>query len=850
MRRFSRRAFWLILVLTCVLPATEAAFGQGTSGTLPDPISTRELDGYGRRLDLSPEQRLAIEAFHEEYRESFRALRDSDIDEFLESFQGLRMNFGGSEMGEIDKAIRELDKVMGKIANVDNRFFEQIQTILTEEQVTRLPRVKKARERQRYRSNLIQMVSFTNPSIRIDLSELFEELTLSTQEFELADPLVESYENQLTDSIGDLYEVSTQAMKKMAETMKELGFDPENPNPRQMQRMFEVMRAAWEEMMEDVNKHASEIGDLNRSSTGSITAALSESNGRRLRNNYYRQAYSEVYRGGSADERYEAAIQLEGLPAETLEQITSAHAQFDSSRTRLVSRAADRVDERRRNFSMFSFGDGSWRDWQDEIGEMREEIRAVEDGAIETLRQILGEERMAMVTGGPQELTSQTYESIGTYVVASPGGGSGVTQAVVIGERIGSSISLELGGEARRADPYVPGPISDRDVETYSQVLGLQSDQRDLIGALHVDYQQRFEEVDAQHMEPLRESARSLWSIDGESGQMSGPKAENIDQLYARRAAAREAIERLDDNFFEEIGLVVLGDQQQDLLPRVRMMRARETYAYERPGSFGAFGGPQVMMFTSMASNQEPTVDLTEIVRDLNLSADQLAEVDPVLAEYEHGYTEALQGRFELGMQIQQEMEKMTARVMQREMDDDGNVRVAIRAGNAMRDQTEDNRNKARQADQVLLGLNRSALTDMMALLPETTARELQRQYNHAAFPQVYDDPQSAERQIVQALQIESLTANQRTQLSEIASEFHAEHETLCDQMALIERDSDGSLFDFDERRRMEAEERQQELEKLRFDRTELNEKTRRRLQTVLSEDQARQVSGLGDDAR
>ena len=80
---------WLMWACAAIaVTAGAAARGQGTSGTLPDPITTAELMSYADRLGLSDQQRQAISALHDEYKQQFRILREGEISQFLQDMRG------------------------------------------------------------------------------------------------------------------------------------------------------------------------------------------------------------------------------------------------------------------------------------------------------------------------------------------------------------------------------------------------------------------------------------------------------------------------------------------------------------------------------------------------------------------------------------------------------------------------------------------------------------------------------------------------------------------------------------------------------------------------------------------
>ena len=104
------RTTFLPRLLGILLPLwiAAAAMGQGTSGLLPDPMSARDLNALLDRLELSQQQTLAVSAVHDRYTSAFQALRDDEIEQFMEATQQLRDGF---------RFITEPDAVDDAIAN-------------------------------------------------------------------------------------------------------------------------------------------------------------------------------------------------------------------------------------------------------------------------------------------------------------------------------------------------------------------------------------------------------------------------------------------------------------------------------------------------------------------------------------------------------------------------------------------------------------------------------------------------------------------------------------------------------------------------------------------------------------
>src|SRR5258705_11124074 len=78
---------FIAVALLSAFAATPRASAQGTFGTLPNPITSRELLDYAARLKLSDQQKKAAETFHDQYKQEFRTLRDGETAEFLKDMR-------------------------------------------------------------------------------------------------------------------------------------------------------------------------------------------------------------------------------------------------------------------------------------------------------------------------------------------------------------------------------------------------------------------------------------------------------------------------------------------------------------------------------------------------------------------------------------------------------------------------------------------------------------------------------------------------------------------------------------------------------------------------------------------
>ena len=150
------------------------AMAQGTRGMLPSPVSSRDLDLYREILELTPPQRDAIDAFHEQYRADFRILREREIEHYLQEVSGFwGRGFGSFDREAIKDSLEELSRLMSRIRLLDDRLFDQVGSVLTDDQAVDLSRVMLARDRQRYQTGGSRMAGFANRAARVDLGRLY-----------------------------------------------------------------------------------------------------------------------------------------------------------------------------------------------------------------------------------------------------------------------------------------------------------------------------------------------------------------------------------------------------------------------------------------------------------------------------------------------------------------------------------------------------------------------------------------------------------------------------------------------------------------------------------------------------
>lgn len=922
--RPERSRSWRMLAALVVLLASQLllvgrAAAQGTMGAVPDPITSRELDEYARRLGLSAQQRGALEQYHEAYRAQFAILRDGEIEKYLTEANGgggrgmggrgagMGMLFGNTDRKAIEASLRQLQTINDRIKALDNSLFDQIQTLLTEDQIIALTSVRQSRERERYRTGLSRMATFSNPSTQVDLSDIVVDFTLSPDEKANTAPLLAGYESSLTVATRKLHDDAESSTVSMLEKLEKMGFTAESmQDNRQRGQMFEAFRTVWGEIMTTMNERASDISDLNRKTERSLAAVLSADNARRLRDSFFRRAYPELRASSNTARAFETALKFEDLTEDQRNAITAMRQQYLDSVDQLNEQMADLIDTQRKARTGLDFGgpgggqggrggggrggqgnNGGDNSQDEELRKLREQRQQLVEGMRSQMESTLGPEKTEQL----QKLVAQARDrgrdvavaNTMTFVAAAPAGGGAFTSTtpiVISGDINVADLAVEINGPSR--DPFVPAAISDRDVDGYAKRLGLSEDDRTILSGLHAEYADRFAQINDTDIQAVRDADDALWQRN-EGGRPTPPTPEAVDHLYTLRRQAIAAIKTLDEQFFNDVQVALLTDAQQPLLDRVRQSRLRAIYNrgsngqgvfnINGGGGRGGRGGPgggQRMVFTTMGGGSgESTVDLSMLVEQSKITPADPAQLDGSLAEYEAAATATFQIMFETGMRLRQATDRMAGQ-FNRGGDRGGNGggNAVNIDGDAIRQAMETDGKAARDAAAAMTTLNRETLDRLLASLDAVNADILRRDYNRKAFPDIYRDPRSAEPRIEAALALPDLSDQQRGILQAMAIEFHTTYDALCDQMVELERSAPATNFgggggggggggrggqgggagggggpNIDFQA---LQERMRAREKLDFERTDLSDKMLARLRSSLSEEQ---IARLGLDA-
>jgi len=836
---------WLLaLAMLPLLLAGRSAVAQGTSGVFPDPISGRELTGYAQILGLSDQQRLAIDAHHDEYLVSFEKLRSGDMEAYIaDSGNIMRSLFGSPDSAQVKKEIDRLNRLMGRIRSLDEQLFDQILAVLNETQASAMPRARQSRARTRYRAGLVRYVGYANPGARVDLSDLVRELDLSLDERQQITPLVLAYEGQLTSLARRLYEETQRMFLGMVKKIEELMGSAESGRDAGRRR-WQSFRDIWAESSGDMLQAATAISGLNRRSFSGFGVVLTEEPMRRLEDEYYRRAYEDVHKGmDTAIAKFDAALRLPDLGRDTVSAVEAARAVIRDRQDRLARQMIDLWEVVRRKGAGLRFGGGQRLPEQDRIDELEATRDAANERAIAELNALLDPRHAAILAREDDDDDDEPAGAVGM----SFSGGRGTV-------RIGARRAGGNAGASARTmvepgpDPFLPGPISERERRRYATLLALDANEEAVLETIHSGYLDDFETLREARIDPIIEAGRTMWAIDG-SGGITPPTTADISRVYDLRKQALDAIMALDAKFFEQIALALLTDDDTDGVRGLKRSRlARDRIVFNRGDSAGGtasrmLGRTRRWMNTDR-DRTETTIDLTALLETQRLDPAEIEAARDILIRYEEDIAAAFRARYEVAIAYQRAVEQVGAGAAA--LRERGDWRRGG-PGGELTQMLETTGTDLRARGKAIVELNRSTLEAIAGALGDGSAAALRRGYRRASHPEVYDDPGAAGPVLQNALRLEDLTPSQRARISDLLADYSAPYDDTSEQMADLRTamaETGGGRRGGDWTRRREI---QNQLERLQFNRGELNDRTLRQLRGVLEETQVQRL-GLGGD--
>jgi len=399
----------------------------------------------------------------------------------------------------------------------------------------------------------------------------------------------------------------------------------------------------------------------------------------------------------------------------------------------------------------------------------------------------------------------------------------GELQTISASTSDGTTAELEITqapGEILPANIDVPQPISPSFPKRGAAILALEEGGIAIIDALYNSYRESYDHV--------RDEARLTGKELVQNASLS--LGARIKQARAVSDEASEAVAELDTKFFSDLAVVTgVGREDENLL-------MLEHYRQRQRGS----GADDPYGWSGSMESAVDLVELYFVSRNARTFQEKIAtETANVLRQKLHSYHERVSELYTDLAQAQYELTHMQEA-----------MQVITESGNsdAMMETVQQKWQKAfvdiRNAKNALMVANQKALDDLLSSISDADHWQVRMRYMKQAYPNIFRNSSDTSTMLTAALAIQNLGATQRDQLEQLSTTYNYEYWNLCEEMIanrqlIASAKKKESLFDQSDMQR------EIQMEKLRFKRSELANRAKMRLRMILAKEQIKDVPGL-----
>ena len=803
-----------------------SASAQSQRDIMGGPITTKRFERLSRAY-LSPTdaELAALDGLHETYLEKFRLELEPELTAI-----GASMGGGMPTKAEFDKFLRDIDRLNGRIADADNVFLNAAAELIAEDRRGGFNRIRDARERQRLLSGLARFAPMMlgGGGSFVDLSDLVIQpkilAAVTDEQRELFGSILGGIEARLTSQARSYNARMREGMGKLFDAMQSMqGMQdaPADADPAaEMARMQGIQTAyvtAMAEIGGEFRKAVRSNFTANRESMEQLAAVLPAPMVVDLRTKLATKALGMVGAmgmmggrgmGGGGGEVSGIVSRIrrdESISAEVKQQANAILVTWRSDNADALESFAKLMVASDSNPMMEIMGGaGEASESVAGITAASEKIQNVANTAFKALHGLLGGENNTYVTkyssrAGAGADTVDSYRGVAEVKAAEPDaipevGMQGIDQGVITATTSATVMQIfrTLGNDAA-----VEG-LTDAVVQAW----------------LDDEWKPRIEPLQAT----ISQAKVKVYSASSD-GRVEYDLAAVAQVQQARQALVAAAFEldaKLEANLASALG--INADDLAFLLLRLERLALvlNKSNGMESP-----MVGSVINLLVSAKLDPTTSVAIMEASRaEFTTLASEFPVMTAARLENSRKTLEA-----EMGFSTRD------------------SARVAAASADYSRlvqESTKLNGELGARVATIYDAACVAAVSDVDALASAKRARM------RAMYPSIYRLSDSAERQLNASALFTELTDDQRGQIEALRAEYNVVYEKLSEQMVMPAFQGfpgDGSAEAF-----QDYAKRQSEVEKVRFQRKELTEKSLNQLRRTLGSTLSAKVPGLVPD--
>ena len=804
------------------LLALSHAHGQASFGTAPEPITGAMLERWFAELDLSQPQRQAVDQLHATYLQNFAEIREDEIEEVVSRGGIFGAIFGG---GDVGKVFREIDQLIDEVEDVDEIFLDQIEPILTPNQMLILERLDARRDRVRRSGGPLSLLGRANPAGLADLSALIPLDRMADPELST---ILNEYETELADRFERLERAAKNAFNTFAETLADLR---ESSDDRRA--IFQEMQNVMADASLPVIREATSVSRLHRETLPQLEIALGQEAGDELRANWLDTCYSEVGREENrVRRRFLSALQLADLDGETKSLVKATWSDWREKLRSVAKPMLDAVDATRAEASLITFGRSRGRGGgiPDTLEDQQENIA---ERAIEELVMLIGESRYEKLNDRNKSADGRRRRDPrmqGPQTKSTLKVKSGTTP---------TSRLFEMAIPAEGPDGFLAGPLSLAALLDGIAFVRPSADESvfSTVKTFHESYQLDWNAEVTEELQRIIETRATQWKWDRKSG-LEGPTNSEIGELSMARRTLAETQARLDNDLFELLNAVVVESaEERSRLNVLKGVRNRQRLAAR---GLAASGTDRILSGLNLPRANPSDAIAMLIVRQPELAA--TAELN-----FGAALTNIFQMRWEAKLEAVDAGQRAITKVLA-ESGEPADRRIWGAIGTALNEVSQSKVSDLREYDEDVRDQNDKVIRSVTKSLAPEMAESLRRDLAKLTRPEVWIDKESPEAALLRASSLEAISPGVREQIADLLESWREIwNPTSLEMSEMMDRHETDKPVD-GRPSWVNRMEQQRELDAIRFRRTEANQRALRGLRDLLNPMQLSEVGVLVSD--
>ena len=807
----------LLLAIVCLFASVSKTLHAQAIPLLTDPLKIQEIELLSEKLDMTSVQKESMLDLYDRYLVDFARVRNGDVKTFEDSITEAAENFGFMSLNipereEVEKLITQFDRSIRSIQRVDKLFFDEIGGMMTETQQRRLERYQIAREVEAFMA--LELVAEMNRGARSHISELFDHLRVE-ESLEVLQ-ILETYEKRYLNLSKSTYDALIETVKIGLDMIDELevrGLDQQALMMKFMnEEAIEDLKQRGDILLIPIQEVAFEISQLNWKTWKLLDALLPDEEAMKLQQLYFSKSYSDAVLGFKLIDKYiERALELDKINEDQKLSLVELHDSFNRRFSSRSEKHAAIIEKSREHRSIAQLSNEVAGEYDQELDDAKLSRDALVESTEKQIDNILGFEIVQALKEDDKENTVEMKFS---------------KEVEVQSTKSGSNVSVEIttGDEEQLVGGVeIPKPIAPSFSKRASTILGLQDSGTMIIEAVYDEYREDYDTAYAA----VRDAGDS---IQDDSTLSGGARLRKV------RDASKEAAQSvalLDTEFFDDLAAVTSLERDSATLLMLEHHRARQRQepTNDRYGWSGGRNAVVDLVDLFVVSKEADDVSSQLSPESVETLRDGMKSYHQSIAEL---HSNLIQARYNLA-----HMED--AMYLIEESDDDAtNARMAESIQRRWRDAFI----AIRDANSAIVSANQHAMEAMLGKLQEDDYWVVRMKYVRTAYPDIFKDSRDASTMLTAALAIQGIETSQQSSLEHLSASYKYDYWNLSEEM-VKNRQSDGDTDRGEKFFTQEDMRREIQLETLRFERRELNDRVRMRLRMILDVDQIKDVPGL-----